>query len=105
MGTKKPGIHKVHIFWEGHKILRNVHCNFVQYSNGQIYSGDFSKFFGFLRIHELYSYIKSEIKSTPATFSQCVPGVVMPQMPQNIQKCLQNLCWTFKKDLTQLWEA
>ena len=31
---------KVHIFWEGHKILRNLHCRFVPCSNRQIYGGD-----------------------------------------------------------------
>ena len=28
---------KVHIFWEGHKILQNLHHRFVLCSNGQIY--------------------------------------------------------------------
>ena len=46
---------KVHIFWEGHKILRNLHCSFVLCSNGQIYGGDFAKFCGLLWIYELYS--------------------------------------------------
>ena len=27
---------KVHIFWEGHKILRNLHCRFDRYYIGQI---------------------------------------------------------------------
>ena len=44
---------KVHIFWEGHKFLRNLHCRFVLCSNGQIYYGDFAKFCGLLRIYEL----------------------------------------------------
>ena len=35
---------KVHIFWEGHIFLRNLHLRFVLCSNGQIYSGDFAKF-------------------------------------------------------------
>ena len=34
---------KVHIFWEGHKFLRNLHRRFVLCSNGQIYGGDFPK--------------------------------------------------------------
>ena len=46
---------KVHIFWEGHKILRNLHRRFVLCSNGQIYGGDFAKFCGLLRIYELYT--------------------------------------------------
>ena len=29
---------KVHIFWEGHKFLRNLHRRFVLYSASQIYS-------------------------------------------------------------------
>ena len=45
---------KVHIFWEGHKILRNLHCRFVLCSASQIYSGDFAKFCGLLKICELY---------------------------------------------------
>ena len=40
-------IFKVHIFWEGHR-------RFVLCINGRIYSGDFSKFCGLLRIYELY---------------------------------------------------
>ena len=47
---------KVHIFWEGHKILRNLHRRFVLCSNGQIYGGDFAKFCGLLRIYELYQW-------------------------------------------------
>ena len=40
---------KVHIFWEGHKILRNLPRKFDWH-----WSGDFSKFCGLLRIYELY---------------------------------------------------
>ena len=39
---------KLHIFWEGHKILRN-YCYYI----GQIYSGDFAKISGLLRICEV----------------------------------------------------
>ena len=35
---------KVHRFWEGHNILRNLQRRFVLCSNGQIFSGDFAKF-------------------------------------------------------------
>ena len=45
---------KVHIFWEDHKFLRNLHRKFVLCSNGQIYGRDFAKFCGLLRIYELY---------------------------------------------------
>ena len=44
---------KVHIFWEGHKILRNIHYRFDRYYIGQIYGGDFTEFCGLLRIYEL----------------------------------------------------
>ena len=44
---------KVHIFSEGHKILRNLHRRFVLRSNGQTYDGNCAKFCGLLRIYEL----------------------------------------------------
>ena len=44
---------KVHIFWEGHKTLRNLHRRFDQYCMGQIYGGYFPKFAGLLTIYEL----------------------------------------------------
>ena len=45
--------YKVHIFWEDHNFLRNLHHKFVLCSNGQIYEGDFVKFCGLLRLYEL----------------------------------------------------
>ena len=45
---------KVHIFWEGHKILQNLHQLFDWQYTGQIIGGDFAKFCGLLRIYELY---------------------------------------------------
>ena len=66
----------VHIFWEGHKVLRNLHRRFVLYSNGQIYGGDFTKFCGLLRIYELYQGRHGEFEpgkvqySTPKFFDQ-----------------------------------
>ena len=45
---------KVHIFWEGHKILQHLHRRFVLCSASQIYRGDFTKFGGLLRRYELY---------------------------------------------------
>ena len=45
--THKTKKNKVHIFWEGHKILRNLHIR-------KIYGGDFSKICGLLTIYELY---------------------------------------------------
>ena len=50
---QKKLLNKVHIFWEGHKILRNLPCRFVLCSNSQIYGRDFAKFCGLLRIYEL----------------------------------------------------
>ena len=44
---------KVHIFWEGHKILWNLHQLFDWPYIGQIIGGDFAKFCGLLRIYEL----------------------------------------------------
>ena len=46
-------VSKVHTFWEGHNILRNLHRRFVLCSASQIYGGDFAKFCGLLRIYEL----------------------------------------------------
>ena len=34
---------KVHVFWEGLKILQNLHCRFDRYDMGQIEGGDFVK--------------------------------------------------------------
>ena len=45
---------KVHIFWEGHKILWNLHRRFDWQCIGQMYSGNFAKFCDLLRINELY---------------------------------------------------
>ena len=50
---------KVHTFWEGHKILRNLHCRFVLCSNGQIYSGDFKKNLAF---SEYMNFSKNGVK-------------------------------------------
>ena len=58
---------KVHIFWEAHKILQNLHCRFDCHYIGQIYDGDFAKICGLLRIYELYQHFKiffSEIISS-----------------------------------------
>ena len=45
---------KVHIFWEGHKILRNLpltfDCNYIGQKQGE----DFAKSWGLLRIYEFY---------------------------------------------------
>ena len=44
---------KVHIFWDGHKILRNLHLNFDYSTYSQKLGKDFAKFSGLLRIYEL----------------------------------------------------
>ena len=44
---------KVHIFWEGHKLLRNLHQLFVLCIASQIIWGDVAKFCGLLRKYEL----------------------------------------------------
>ena len=36
--------YKVHIFWEGHKILQNLHRRFDWHYIGQIYGRDFVAF-------------------------------------------------------------
>ena len=51
---KETIVNKVHKFWEDHKFLQNLHRRFVLCSNGQIYSEDFTKFCGLLRIYEHY---------------------------------------------------
>ena len=48
---------KVHIFWEGHKILRNLHLTFIYSTYREKLSGDFATFCGLLRIYELYPKI------------------------------------------------
>ena len=52
---------KVHIFWEGHKILRDLHQSFVVSIASQIICGDFAKFCGLLRIYELYQSVPNLI--------------------------------------------
>ena len=47
-------IFNVHIFWEGHKILRNLPLTFDCMYCSQKLVEDFAKFCGLLRIYELY---------------------------------------------------
>ena len=51
---------KVHIFWEGHKILRNLHLTFDCMYGSQKLDEDFAKFCGLLGMYELYlaKYLK-----------------------------------------------
>ena len=53
MDPFKKMCYKVHIFCEGHKILRNFHLTFDRHCIGQKYGEDFVKFCGLLRIYEL----------------------------------------------------
>ena len=46
---------KVHLFWEGHKVLRNLHLTFDNSTYSQKLVEDLAKFCGLLRIYELYS--------------------------------------------------
>ena len=45
----------VHIFWEGQKNFRNLHLTFDYSAYSQKLAEDFEKFFGLLRIYELYT--------------------------------------------------
>ena len=44
---------KVHIFWEGHKILRNLYLTFNCHYKGQKKGEDYANFSGLLKIYEL----------------------------------------------------
>ena len=71
---------KVHILWEGHKILRNLHLNFVLCSASQIYSGDFAKFCGLLTIYELYVIILVTIwmeERHCGSYNQVIPRIFL----------------------------
>ena len=63
--TQAPLWGKVYIFWEGHKILRNLQQLFDWQYIGQIIGGDSAKFCGLLRIYELYdnAILAIDIKS------------------------------------------
>ena len=59
---------KDHIFWEGRKILQNLHCRFVLCSASEIYARVFAKFCGLLRIYMNFiqiplKYVKGGFKS------------------------------------------
>jgi hypothetical protein len=44
---------KVHIFWEGHKIMQNLHLTFDCMYCSQKLGEDFAKFCGLIRKYEL----------------------------------------------------
>ena len=50
----------VHIFWEGHKVLRNLYLTFVYSTYRQKQGGDLSKFYGLLRMYEIF--IQSKVR-------------------------------------------
>ena len=58
---------KVHIFWEGHKSLRNLYLTFVLYSASQKQGGDFAKFYQGLSpgldiwVLSIFFFLKSSI--------------------------------------------
>ena len=54
---------KVHIFWEGHKILRNLPLTFDCIYCSQKLGEDFANFCGLLRLYELYIHINFKIYS------------------------------------------
>ena len=58
---KKISAYKVHIFWEGHKILLSLHLAFDYSTYSQKKGEDFAKFCGLLRIYELYKIILSPL--------------------------------------------
>ena len=62
-------IFKVHIFWEGHKIFRNLHQLLDRQYIGHI-TGDFEKFCDLLRIYEVLKKLtKGPISSLTNKFS------------------------------------
>ena len=75
---------KVHIFWEGHKTLQNLHFTFDWNYIEQIYGGDFAKLCGLLRIHEIYLTICIRSKEKPVctvereTARENVDDVIFP---------------------------
>ena len=78
---------KVHIFWDGHKFLQNLHRRFVLCSNGQIYSGDFAKLCGLLRIYGIYlkkTFEDFKIKLLLAT-TQSDNSLYIPSVPRYLR--------------------
>ena len=52
---------KVHIFWESHKILGNLHCRFDWHCIGKIYCGDFQKCCCLLKIYGWFLTSKNDL--------------------------------------------
>ena len=62
---------KVHIFWEGHKSLRNLHRRFDWHYVGQIYGGDFT-----IIIKHFFRLIEGQQSTAP--FSEFLRYVSVP---------------------------
>ena len=74
---------KVHIFWEGHKILRNLHQLFDWQYIGQIIGGVFAKLCGLLRIYELWNFSMGLLKKCFAKklpFLSCQHAKINPNI-------------------------
>ena len=88
---------KFHIFWEGHKILRNLHLTF-DYSTcySQKLGEDFAKFYGLLRIYELYQIFWLDLENfyvSKPNFDRCMG-------PSFHQK--KSLCWHLTMHLVSI---
>ena len=55
-------LHKVHVFWERHKILQNLHSRFVPCSASKIYGGNFAKFVVFSE-YMIFNWTKGQLIS------------------------------------------
>ena len=83
---------KVHIFWEDHKILRNLHHRFVPCIASQIYSGDFAKFCGILRIHELHNTYFNWHNQFMVKLAKVIQiKILCPKTSANDEKDVKNL--------------
>ena len=93
MGSKRFCSCKVHIFWEGHKILRNLHQLFDWKCIRQIIGGYFAKCCGLLRIYELFlSFLPSQEKFSYFkcfTMGEIRLKFIYSIRPQNFAKSLR----------------
>ena len=61
---------KVHIFWEGLKILRNLHLAFDCMYCSQKWGEDFAKICGILRVYELHKMYLETVVECSATLER-----------------------------------
>ena len=103
--------HKVHIFWEGHKILQNLHRRFYRYYIGQIYGADFAKICGLLRMYEFYHLeyyfsgwmtYKKQIKMISALMNYSMSCLAMNNIT-NTSKCNFTLWFKTGSDYIIYW--